>query len=170
MCILIVKPQGAKVPPLQTLKNCALRNNHGFGYATAQDEYKTLDFDEFSAKVSEIKDEEAAIIHLRYATHGSICTANCHPFRDQATGVAFAHNGVLSIIADHDKTDSETAFRSLFVPKIEQYGLFSRALTQAVNRVIGASKFAFIDREGNIKTFGRFIEFDGCYYSNYQFL
>ena len=170
MCILIVKPAGAKVPRLNTLKNCAIRNNHGFGFATADRVYKTLSFDDFVAQLHEIKQEESAIIHFRFATHGSIGLANCHPFKDEATGVAFAHNGVLAILPKNDMTDSETAFRSLFVPKIEQYGLYSRSLTQAVNRVIGASKFAFIDSEGNIKTYGRFIEHDGCYYSNYQFL
>ena len=170
MCILIVKPVGAKVPTLQTLKNCAIRNHHGFGYATANEVFKTLDFDDFKAQLRKIKREEAAIIHFRFATHGSIREENCHPFKDEATGVAFAHNGVLAIMPKDDMTDSETAFRSLFVPKIEQYGLFSRSLVQAANRVIGASKFAFIDSEGNIKTFGRFIEHGGCYYSNYQFL
>lgn len=170
MCILIVKPQGAKVPPLQTLKNCAYRNNHGFGFATANRVYKTLSFADFVAKLREVKQDEPAVIHLRFATHGSICKANCHPFKDEATGVAFAHNGVLPIIAENDMTDSETAFRRRFVPKIEKYGLYSRSLAQSVNRIIGSSKFAFIDGEGNLKTFGRFIEHNGVYYSNFQFL
>lgn len=170
MCILIVKPQGANVPPTKALRKCALRNNHGFGFATANGIFKTLSFDEFIARLHEVKQEEAAIIHFRYATHGSICEANCHPFKDEATGVAFAHNGVLPIKAEDDMTDSETAFRRRFAPKIEKHGLYSRSLAQSVNRIIGASKFAFIDDEGNLKTFGTFIEYDGCYYSNYQFL
>lgn len=170
MCILIVKPAGAKVPSQKTIRNCAWRNNHGFGFATANKIYKTLSFDDFVKQLKTIKKEDAAIIHLRYATHGSICEANCHPFKDEATGVAFAHNGVLPIIALNDMTDSETAFRLRFVPKIAKYGLYSRNLTQCVNNIIGGSKFAFIDETGNIKTFGRFIEHNGCYYSNYQFL
>lgn len=170
MCILIVKPAGAKVPRLNTLRNCAKRNNHGFGFATSSKVFKSLSFDDFVAQVRKIKQDEPAIIHFRFATHGSICEENCHPFKDDSTGVAFAHNGVLPIEAENNMTDSETAFRRRFVPKIKKYGLYSISLAQSVNRIIGASKFAFIDSDGNLKTFGWFIEHDGCYFSNYQFM
>jgi len=36
-----------------------------------------------------------ALIHLRWATHGTVCKGNCHPFM-VTDDIAFAHNGVLA--------------------------------------------------------------------------
>lgn len=169
MCILIVKPAGVKLPPQQVLKRCAHRNPHGCGFATADKCFKSLSLSAFTRELSKVDPSEAMIIHFRYATHGSVNRSNCHPFKDEQIGVAFAHNGVLPIIPYQDKTDSETAFIRLFKPIIAKCGLYSAELRDMVDAVIGGSKFAFIDENGNIKTFGRFIDVNGVYYSNLNF-
>ena len=170
MCIIICKPAGVKLPPMAILNRCATLNPHGFGFATKDRIYKTLSFEEFKRALKTIRKEETAILHFRYATHGSVKEANCHPFRDDETGVSFAHNGILNIEPYEDMTDSETAFRGLLVPKIKRHGLDSKEHIDAVYRVIGGSRFAFIDSKGEYRLYGSFIQHRGCWYSNRNFV
>ena len=80
----------------------------------------------------------------------------------------------------NDKTDSETAFRKRFLPIIKKYGFESEELNAEVNRIIGGSKFVFMqiaktetkyeeDISVNVKMFGQFEEWLGCYFSNLRF-
>lgn len=170
MCIIIAKPQGAEMPPMTTLRWCAYMNPHGFGFATADRTFKTLSADRFMDALSKLDPEDAVIIHFRYATHGSIKRANCHPFRDEESGVAFAHNGILNIIPKDDMTDSETAFRGLIAPAIHNHGYWSSEFDREVNGIIGGSRFAFIDKDAQIRIFGHFTEHNRCYYSNKNFI
>lgn len=171
MCVLIVKPAGVPMPPKGILMRCAARNPHGFGFATKDVLFKSLDFEEFYRELSKVNIGDACIIHFRYATHGSIKQENCHPFYNYSARIAFAHNGMIHEIEPYmDMTDSETAFQFYFVPKIKRYGLYSKGLSRAVNKVLGSNKFAFIDSNGNLRTFGRYIEHKGCFYSNMYFM
>lgn len=171
MCIIIAKPQGAKLPPYRILKNCALRNPDGFGFATVDGCYHFMNFDTFyRCLLEEAENKQSMIIHFRWATHGSVGLANCHPFRDDLTGVSFAHNGILSIEPYKDMTDSETAFRWLYVPKIREFGLDSDELRYEVYNTIGYSRFAFLGHDSEIRCYGHFYDFGGCYYSNPNFL
>ena len=109
---------------------------------------------------------EPCIMHFRLATHGSIKRANCHPFK--INDVCFAHNGILSVRPMGDRTDSETAFIRYLYPYIEQYGLYSHEAEKMVGNIIESSKFAFMQGE-DVRLFGRFEEFNGCYCSNLRF-
>lgn len=170
MCIIIVKPAGVNMPPRAIIDRCANLNPHGFGFATRNRVYKTLSHQDFRRELNSISRDEAAILHFRYATHGSIKTDNCHPFNDKATGVSFAHNGILNIVPRNDMTDSETAFRDLIAPVIHEYGLFSDETASAVYEIIGGSRFAFIDTAGEFRIFGQFLLYHGCWYSNRNFM
>lgn len=170
MCIIIAKPQGAEMPPLRTLSYCSLRNPDGFGFAVPGRIFKTMNFDDFYAELTAtITPDMPAILHFRYATHGRLCESNCHPFRDNRTGVSFAHNGVLPIKPYKGKTDSETAFRKLILPQIRTAGFGSEEMTEAVLGIIGPSRFAFLSDSGEIRLYGHYIENDGCFYSNGNF-
>jgi predicted glutamine amidotransferase len=170
MCILIIKPKGVPMPHIALLKQCATVNPDGCGIATMSKIYKTLRFNTFVKYASIVSIDEPAIIHFRYATHGSICTANCHPFRDETTGISFAHNGILNVTPFNDMTDSETAFRFYFVSTIKEYGFYSKEFDALIKTMIGRSKFAFLNQDGELRTFGQFIEYNGCFYSNNSFL
>ena len=170
MCIIIVKPAGAKMPPKATLERCAKLNPHGFGFATKDRIYKTLNFEEFKNAILTIEKDETAILHFRYATHGSIKTDNCHPFRDDETGISFAHNGILNIEPIDDMTDSETAFRTRIVPIIRDTGFRSREFIFENYKIIGGSRFAYIDRKGEYRLYGNFVQYKGCWYSNRNFM
>lgn len=163
MCVLLAKKSGVKIPDYDTLFACATANPDGFGFATAKKVYHSMDFDKFYRELSKVGQEEACIIHFRYATHGSICKRNCHPFVQG--DIKFGHNGVLNIRPVGDMTDSETAFKYILMPVIKKYGLHSKELEKEVNEIIGHSKFAFL-RGNEILSFGQFTDIDGVLYSN----
>jgi len=170
MCIIIVKPANTQMPNRMIINSCMQRNPHGFGFATPTKYFKTMSRSEFIEELSKVTYEEPCIIHCRIATHGGINRQNCHPFKDKKTGIVFAHNGILHGFEPYrGKTDSETAFRKFFLPTIKKYGYNSEELDSIVSEVIGFSKFAFLNREGNLKLYGHFTEIDGCYYSNLNF-
>ena len=158
------------MPPKAILNRCATLNPDGFGFATKDRTYKTLSYSDFLEQLNSIDKYETAILHFRYATHGSIKEANCHPFKDRKTGVAFAHNGVLSIKTANDMTDSETAFRGVIAPAINKHGFDSDEFITAVYSVIGSSRFAFINKDGEYRLYGTFVQHHGCWYSNRNFL
>ena len=172
MCIIIYKPAGIKLPEYEMRLRCELGNPDGFGFATPRRVYHSMDRKQFEKALrTGIKKGEPAIIHCRIATHGSIKLSNCHPFVDEQTGVAFAHNGVLSTVKPiKDKTDSETAFITRFVPVIKKYGLSSRELSAEVRDVIGGSRFIFMDSKGRVVKYGNWYKGeDGCWYSHYPY-
>lgn len=165
MCLLIFKPKGKKIPSETVLRAAAKANPDGFGFATPDKYMRSLDFEAFYKNLKKVKVDEPCIIHARLATHGSIKKNNCHPFRKD--GISFAHNGILDIDPIGDKTDSETAFLLYILPAVKHYGLYSREVSEVVNRIIGGSKFAIIDENGESKLFGDFTRLsDGNFYSN----
>ena len=168
MCVIIVKPEGVKLPSTSILNAAHAANPHGCGFVTPDGIYKTLDFDAFKRRLASVSEDDPCIIHFRYATHGSVKTANCHPFKKG--DVCFAHNGVLNIKPIGDTTDSETAFKTVIYPAIAKYGLFSKATEDVVLNLIGHSKFAIM-QGSSIRLFGDFRKLrDNCYYSNFNFL
>lgn len=167
MCVIIVKPAGQQFPSDDILRRAHAYNPHGCGFASTNHHYKGMDFDKFLEHLHKVDESEACIIHMRYATHGSIKTANCHPFRDR--GVWFAHNGILPITPIGDMTDSETAFRTEIAPVIRECGFGSKDMDEIATEVAGVSRFAFLKGK-DIRTYGRFFKMRGCEYSNLNFM
>lgn len=163
MCVLICKPQGIPMPSDTILRRAFLANPDGCGFASTNHSFKGLSFKKFMKEIKKVTQDEACIIHMRLATHGSVCDANCHPFF--GAGVAFAHNGILSYPNRDNMTDSETAFRDVIEPEIKKHGLLSDYVTDAVESVIGTSRFAFLKGK-RILMFGNYEKIDGVYYSN----
>lgn len=167
MCVIIYKPAGVAMPDPKIIEAAAKANPHGFGFVSDRFFYKGLSLNSFKRQLANVGEDENCIMHFRLATHGSIKKANCHPFN--IDGVYFAHNGILDITPRGDKTDSETAFREVIYPAIAAYGLNSQEAEQAINSIIGYSKFAIMC-EDNVNLYGNFIlGDDGCYYSNLRF-
>lgn len=168
MCILIYKPKGVEMPSKYILDKASLANPHGFGFVSSNHKlYKTMSYERFMQELAKVDDSENCIIHFRLATHGSICRRNCHPFKQR--DVFFAHNGILRIQPINDMTDSETAFKTLLYPTIAKFGLYSDEVNDAVNSIIGYSKFAMMQND-NVRLFGSFSRIKGSYYSNLRFL
>ena len=167
MCLLISKPAGAAMPTYNMLKQAYAANPHGCGFATPTKAFKSLNFGEFMHRLAQVDDSEPCIIHFRLATHGSIKKANCHPFRQG--NVWFAHNGILDIEPMGDKTDSETAFIKYIYPAIRQYGLDADETYDVIDCIIGYSRFAILDGS-ELRIYGDYTQYKGCYYSNMRFL
>lgn len=172
MCILIAKPIGVRKPTETELRTSARNNPDGCGVAWVWKKklniFHAKNVDEILHLAANIPDDAPAIYHFRIATHGSVNLKNCHPFVSDDGEIAFAHNGILSIENNkaRDWTDSETAFRYLFLPIQKLYGTQSHEFEAAVQCVIGSSKFAFLESNGTLKTFGTFINEDGLLMSN----
>lgn len=169
MCVICVKPAGKNLPTKQDLKRMFDMNHDGCGFVSATMNYHSMNFEDFYNHLIVVPKKEACIIHFRWATHGSIGLANCHPFHDEKTDVWFAHNGILSIKPQGDMTDSETAFRKTLVPIIKKKGFESKALAEASCHIIGGSKFAFM-KDGRVRLFGHYEKYGDCLYSNLRFL
>lgn len=170
MCVLAVKLKGVKLPSKSIINACCKVNKDGFGYVTPTKYFRTTDKEDFIKSLYEnVKTNEPALIHCRWATHGSVKETNCHPFVEG--DLAFAHNGVLRIPSVNDMTDSEIAFRQVFLPQIEASGLDNSKTMKIINNVRGDSRFAFLNRKtGVIHTFGNFESINGVLFSNTRWL
>lgn len=168
MCVLVVCEAGHALPSREVLKAMHRANPHGMGFASKSLHYKGMNFERFYQRLQFVPQDENVIIHFRYATHGSVCAKNCHPFKKGS--IWFAHNGILDIEPDGDMTDSETAFRNILYPVAREYGVFSQELAATVDEVIGYSKFAFLDKKGNVMMFGNFEQYHGLWCSNMNWM
>lgn len=165
MCVLLVKPANTPVPAKDIIEACCKANPDGFGFATPTRYFRTMDKDEFIKECMSLAECEPAIIHMRWATHGSKRTDNCHPFFDEETGTYFAHNGILPFYPKGDITDSEFAFRTFIVPSVKAHGFDSRSVAYSCSRIIGTSKFALLNGS-KVRMFGHFEKIEGVYFSN----
>ena len=166
MCCIIYKPKDVQMPNLDILNKIQRVNHHGYGFVSSKHRYKTMDYQKFLVHLSKVGVDEECIIHMRWATHGSKCRKNCHPFFEN--GVYFAHNGVLPIQSVNDMTDSEIFFRSEVYPLVMKYGYESKVIESLISAA-GSSKFAMMYK-GKVKLYGSYMKLNGIYYSNLRWL
>lgn len=173
MCIIAIKPAGVKRPTKDQLEAMCTANPDGFGYMTWSKKKglqvrKTMNEEQFLKWVQKIPDTQPVVYHARIATHGSVNVRNCHPFLSDDKQWAFAHNGILRIQNERDMTDSETFFRRIAMPMLRAgYHPNDKGDFDAmVNTIIDGSKFAFMDGNGNIYTYGNYIKDNGLLFSN----
>lgn len=176
MCILLVKPAGVKAPSLETFKICWDNNPDGAGIAYADGsevkiEKGFMEWADFKVFFESIDlTDLPALIHFRIATHGTVKAENTHPFTVNKNVVA-AHNGILSGVSNEgDWTDSETFFKRICAPILRSYKISSKVFHRAVQAIIGSSKLAFLESDGQLTIFGKFIEDAGMYFSNDSYL
>ena len=167
MCCILYIPAGVETPSICQLEKVFICNRHGIGFADSDGHsYKTLSFRRFTKAIQKRKRTSACIIHFRLATHGSICTKNCHPFYDKKHEIWFAHNGILPISSHNDMTDSEIFFRERFLPALDKCNdYYNEDLWQFVNKERGSSRFVFMKGD-DVKLLGEWHEVNKVYYSN----
>ena len=178
MCIICIKKRGVKFPSMETVKTMCDNNNHGFAlvynYGQGTKIFRTLNEANFLAEYKRVKKRCSAkktslFIHARIKTHGTQRVENCHGWHDDECGLVFAHNGILTGVANRDDmTDSETFFRDLFLPAYAVGGW--NIAKRAIQAIIGTSKFVFMDSYGTISHFGDYIEDEGLLYSNTSYV
>lgn len=167
MCIIIVKPAGVKLPTFNVLKTAAGANRDGCGFMTSDGlTYHALrrDFRKFYHELRRIATVDRSVaIHFRWATHGSVCLANCHPFNFR-NELLLMHNGVLPIESANDMTDSEIYLHKV-AKNVLKNGLTSRAAARAF-RVSGSRFVACDTRAHTMVQYGDFTEVNGIFFSN----
>ena len=179
MCIIAIKTREVAYPSYKRVKNMCENNNDGFAIVwhvkgEPVRNYRTLNEKKFLKKYNEITSTYKAkdvslFIHARIKTHGTQKLENCHGWIEDKIGLAFAHNGILSIKNRDDMTDSETFFRDIFAPAFELGGW--SAGERAIKACIGTSKFCFMDMYGNLIHYGNYIKGDdGILYSNDSYM
>ncbi len=115
MCVAIYKPANIQLTK-KTLHKCFLENSDGAGFAYLDENGHAViskgyfSFGEFWRAYREHMPKEA-IIHFRWATHGTTDKENCHPFALPGGG-ALIHNGVISWADSCDIFDNRSDTRT----------------------------------------------------------
>jgi predicted glutamine amidotransferase len=175
MCLAIYKPADT-APDWNAYENGHYTNDDSWGFAVVVNgdiitRCGLGKFEEFREAFEPYADRQA-IIHFRWATHGSTTEANCHPFM-VAADLAMIHNGVIRIKCNLHNDRSDTwHFNELVLKPMHQRDpeffmrsdvIFSQELAHA------SSKFCFLRADGTYEiwnaadgVWGK----DGHWYSN----
>jgi hypothetical protein len=188
MCLAILKLPNSNIPE-DFLYNGFMSNSHGAGFAVARGD--TLDiqkgffrFDDFLDAYNEsIKDENAALIHFRLATHGTMDEANCHPFRIN-DDYAMIHNGIIPRFGNRIKSDTREYTDLILTPLFSKMDMkkvkfltkkgqkvtgFNLAMLYTVLQTSQGNKIAILGRKGDFLICGEKsgVWINNVWYSNH---
>lgn len=170
MCLLIVKPANVSIP-VEYLDNAVIQHPHGLGCAYAESGKVQItknpdgDVNELIYLLEEIK-HLPALVHFRYATHGSVALANTHPF-ELPKGYAAAHNGIFhNVTPEGDESDTRAFLRKYIAPRIESGTIASDS--KVIEALVSGSKLALLSPAGEHTIYGEKhgVWRDGVWYSN----
>lgn len=181
MCLIFLKPKKAKnYLTYERFCNALENNPHSVGIVYKDPESNKVKIERFvnPEKGKEqiydiIKDKEEYAIHFRYATHGGVNLANCHPFIVNKD-LCLMHNGVMSDFGkvDTSKSDTKNFTESFLRPYIEQEGIGvikDKEFIEDVGKVIGSyNKLLLIDKDFNWSIINEKsgVWKEGCWLSN----
>jgi hypothetical protein len=190
MCIIAIKPAGAKMPAMKTIENCWYNNNDGAGFMYAAGgsvhiEKGFMTLKDFKAALKRLEKNidvvnAPLVLHFRITTHGGTSPGNTHPFpvveklpllkmTKFKAPLAVAHNGMIDIKpSKKDISDTMEYIISQLAPLYQLKKDFYKqpAGKKLVYNFI-KSKMAFLDGHGRIETVGDFTRGDdGLLYSN----
>ncbi len=192
MCIIAHKPAGVHLMGDDVLFNCFENNPDGAGlmYLYQGSVRIIKGFMRFTdllesllsleKKVKSLTDIDM-VIHFRYATQGSICAQNCHPFPCSSndkdlrslnlsalTGIA--HNGVINFCSTKKRSklsDTQIFIRD-YLSRIPYRDLYNSAINKLIYEATN-SKFAIMSQRG-VDLIGPFVDHKGIFYSNSSFM
>lgn len=178
MCLLIFKPADKTIPDTH-LVTASDNNPHGCGIAVAMGDRVIIEKDP-TWKAEQIINRlmhyegHPAIVHFRYATHGSKNDANTHPFKLNDNWVA-AHNGVISSIKTlEDESDTRAFLRLNVIPILEHgWELDQEDIVELLSQEMGSyNKMTFLRKDGvySIANEKQGHWKDGNWYSNHGYI
>ena len=177
MCLAIYKPEGLLIPE-DHLEEGFISNPHSAGFAVVDDGririfrgfFKYQDFLEAYRPWA----FRQALVHFRWATHGSRDVKNCHPFK-VTEDLVMIHNGVLDIATTSKPRRSDTwhYVDGVLAPMAQRDpDFFMRPeIVFMGGQAIDGSKFCFLRADGAYQIWN---ESDGhwaagVWYSNYSY-
>jgi hypothetical protein len=189
MCIIIVKKPGVACPSLDTLRQCQRVNKDGIGVMWHKSDSmgvhinKTFrDADQFHEWMKDnVSTEDTCVIHFRLATHGLTDVGNRHPFpitSDKSMlraptivcNAALAHNGVIGHLARHEKfSDTQKFVMEILSNPAIRDSLDNPAVDRLVKNFIGSDKLAILDRRGELRLYGEYVDDNGLLFSNHTY-
>ena len=159
MCVIASLPKGKTITN-KTLDQMWKRNPDGGGIAWIENGkiqvFKTMKLKAFKTKFKEVTKKYGnsdIVVHMRIATHGSVCIENNHPFHVDPQTV-FAHNGILPNEfhppAKSDLSDTRH-FNNVFLQHMKPVALDDVAFTEMVGDLIGFNKLVFLSANKKLK-------------------
>lgn len=154
MCVIVAIPPKAYLTKEIARRNWQI-NDDGGGFAYIKDgEFvieKYMEWTPFWSAFERARSDNrdtAFIVHMRIATHGSVCLDNVHPFLSPDGSHVIAHNGVIKHVPD-DPTRSDTrVFVEDVIPELGPKWYTKPFLASMVEDWIGWSKLTILDEEG----------------------
>lgn len=194
MCIIIVKEKGVELPSKKVLKQCYNSNPDGCGFMYNNENKVIIDkgyktFEKFYEKLRVVDKRinlknKSCVLHFRIGTAGKKNKGNCHPFPISddknvlketfvETDIGVAHNGtILNFVQKNSSMSDTMCFVKEFLYPFYFYdkNFIQNKKVQDIIETTTNSKFAFLDKGGNIYTIGNFInEKNGLLFSNLSY-
>ena len=144
------------------------------GFMTFSDLWRAIQYERFS-------ESDAVIYHFRISTQaGKTCTMtqpfpltseiDYHEFLDLVCNCGVVHNGIIPMTSDPlEKRYSDTSlFIAKYLTRIVNNSDDFRIpeITDIIANLIGHSKLAILEKDGNIYTIGNFTRVNGILLSN----
>lgn len=178
MCIICVSKKGVRQPNNEELKNMFDNNEDGCGYMSLKNNQVViakgfLTFEEFkkALDLEKFTNENVVIYHFRKSTQGGIQRELTHPYPlssqmkklralDIICDLGIVHNGIISMTSNPKITDYNDTMKFItdYMSKLirNSNDLKSAEIQEMILRLT-QSKWAFLDKFGNVETIGNFI-------------
>lgn len=185
MCVIAIKNKGVDFPSADSINAMWTANSDGAGFMYTLDDKVYIEkgfmkLKDFTRAISELssklkKDgvsltDLPMVLHFRITTHGGTSPQLTHPFPisskenhlkalDLTCDLGLAHNGIIhSVGTQAGLSDTAVYIKDVLTPLANLRGDFYMTAegTTIMESTIGASKFAFLDKHGNITSIGDF--------------
>lgn len=160
MCVIASVPRTHNIDD-KTFDLMWKRNPDGGGIAWIDKNgkvqvYKSMKLKDFKRKFKEVVAKHGKsdiLVHMRIATHGSVCIDNNHPFHIDPNTV-FAHNGIMPSEfhppAKSDMSDTRY-FNQVFLQNVKPTAFDDEQFRTALGDIIGFNKLVILSANKRLK-------------------
>lgn len=196
MCIICVSKKGVRQPSYEELKNMFGNNEDGAGYMCLKNNqviiskgFMSLEELNKALEIEKFTSKDVVIYHFRKSTQGGVQRELTHPFPlssnmknlkklDLACDCGIVHNGIIAMTSNPKITDYNDTMKFItdYMSKLIRNSNDLKSLeVQEMILKLTSSKWAFLDKFGNVETIGNFITdkesglmFSNSTYKNYE--